>query len=351
MPLVVRVSARVLLVLALCAATPAAGQPALDEALAALDSGDAAARKGALVKLAAAGYPQAAGPAARLVTDPRPEVRQAAIETVLALLLPRPAPAPRSRRRTRRRAEPTGEARIRQWLVEGQSPVRPVPAAAFDRLADAMADADSPTRASAAYAFAILATSRLGLVPEAPRDRAIATLVKMIASPYQDTRIAAMEVAGRAFAAPLDGDPPLEPVAGDALSNALVAAMNAANLTDQRAAMEALGRLRDRRALQALNERFVYHREHGPRQQAVAALEALARIGDPATASLIRPLIDSVWTRRNDTRLAMLFARARLFHDGSEEGLRRAADDRKTGPQARAYLEELKNADRRLKID
>lgn len=333
---------RTLLVVCLCATFDrvAAAQAVLDEALTALESRDATVRKDGLVRIAAAGYPQAAGAVARLIGDPQPEVRQAAIDTLLTLLLPQAPPPPKTRRRLRR-SEPTGEARVRQTLIEGLRPVRPVPASAFEPLADAMADADSPVRGSASYAYAILATSKHGLVPEGARNRALAALVKMISAPYQETRVVAMEVAGRAFAAPPDGDPPMKPIAGDALSNALVAAMNMPNMTDQRGAMEALGRLRDRRALQALGERFVYHREHGPRQQAVVALEALARIGDPATSGLIRPLIDSVWTRRNDTRLAMLFARARLFKDGSEEGLRRSADDKKDGPQARAYLREL----------
>jgi HEAT repeat protein len=319
-------------------ATPASAQSALDDATTGLSSRDTATRRDALAKIAAGGYPQAAGVVARLIGDPQPEIRQAAIDTLLTLLLP-PQPVPKTRRE--RRAMPTGENRARQFLIDGAQPIRPVPASAFEPLVDAMSDADSPVRASASYAFGVLATSKHGLVPEASRTRALATLVKMITSPYQDTRILAMGVAGRAFAAPPDGDPPLVPIAGDALSNALVSAMNMKDMKDQRAAMEALGRLRERRALQSLSERFVYHREHGPRQHAVVALEALARIGDPATASLIRPLVDSVWTRRNDTRLAMLFARARLFNDGSEERLRRAADDKRNGAQARAYLLEL----------
>jgi len=335
---------RTLVIAALCACLfcdgLAAAQAPLDEALAALESRDAAVRRDGLLKLGAAGYPQAAGAVARLIGDPQADIRQTAIDTLLTLLLPHQEP-PKRERRSRRRKPPTGEARVRQLLIDGMQPVRPVPVTAFEPLAEAMADADSPVRGSASYAFAILATSKLGLVPETARTRALASLVKMISSPYQETRLAAMEVAGRAFAAPPAGDPPARPIAGDALSNALVAAMNVPNMTDQRGAMEALGRLRDRRALQALGERFVYHREHGPRQQAVAALEALARIGDPATAGLIRPLVDSVWTRRNDTRLAMLFARARLFKDGSEEGLRKSVDDKKDGAQARAYLVEL----------
>lgn len=259
-----------------------------------LSSRDVTARREALTKIAAGGYPQAAGAVARLIGDPQPEIRQVAIDTLLTLLLPtQPKPTSQWERRRARRAPQTGESRARQLLIDGVQPIRRVPASAFDPLVEAMSDADSPVRAPASYAFGVLATSKLGLVPEAARTRA------------------------------------------------LVSAVNMSDVKDQRAAMEALGRLRERRALQSLSERFVYHREHGPRQPAVVALEALARIGDPATANLIRPLVDSVWTRRNDTRLAVLFTRTRLFKDGSDERLHREADDQKNGAQARAYLLEL----------
>lgn len=321
----------------------ASAQSSVDQAVAALGSRDATARKDALTRINAAGNPQAAGAVARLIVDPQPDVQEAAINTLLTLVLPASPPAPRGNWHTFRRASGAQgvEARARQALVGRVQPVRPVPPGAFDPLTDVMSDADSRVRHSATYAFGVLATSTHGLVPERARARALATLARMIASPHRDTRLVAMEVAGHAFAAPLDGDPPTTSMAGEALSDALVAAMNLSDTTDQAGAMGALGRLRERRAAQALSERFVYHRQHGPRQQAVVALEALARLGDPTTASLIRPLIEDAWTRWGDTRLAMLFARARLFKDGSEDGLRKAVGDTKTGAQARAYLLEL----------
>jgi hypothetical protein len=318
-------------------------QPAVDQALTGLSSRDATARKDALTKINASGNPQAAGAVARLIADPQADVQEAAIDTLLTLVLPASPAAPRGNWHTFRGAsESQGvEARARQALVGGVQPVRPVPPGAFDPLTDLMGDADSRVRHAATYTFGVLALSKHGLVPDRARGRALATLVKMIASPHQDSRLVAMQVAGHAFAAPLDGDPPAAPIGGEALSDALVAAMNRPDMKDQAAAIEALGRLRERRAAPALSDRFVYHREHGPRQQAVVALEALARLNDPTTTSLIRPLIEDAWTRSDDTRLAMLFARTRLFQDGSEERLRRAVGDKKTGAQARAYLLEL----------
>lgn len=330
------------LCLALAGAVAAQAQ-SIEQAMAALGSRDAAVRKDALSKINAAKNPQAAGAVARLIADPQSDVQEAAIDTLLTLVLPPARPAERGNWHTfRPSAEPDNvEARARQALIAGMQPIRPVPPGAYDPLADLMSDADSRVRPAATYAFGVLATSKHGLVPERAKARALAAFVKMIGSPHQETRLVGMEVAGRAFAAPLDGDPPMTPFAGEALSDALVAAMNMPDMKDQAGAMEALGRLRDRRAAPSLSDRFVYHREHGPRQQAVVALEALARLKDATTASLIRPLVEDAWTRWDDTRLAMLFARARLFQDGSEERLRRAASDKKTGAQARAYLLEL----------
>ncbi len=346
MPRVVPQSGRptIPVVVCLCLALAGtAGAQSIDQAVAALSSRDAAVRKDALAKINAARNPQAAGAVARLIADPQPDVQEAAIGTLLTLVLPPPAAAPRGSWHTfRPAAEPDRvEGRARQALIAGLQPVRPVPPGAFDPLADLMSDADSRVRPTATYAFGVLATSKHGLVPERAKARALAAFVKMIGSPHQDTRLVGMEVAGRAFAAPLDGEPPITPIAGEALSDALVAAMNVPDMKNRAGAMEALGRLRERRAAPSLSDRFVYHREHGPRQQAVVALEALARLNDPTTASLIRPLIEDAWTRWDDTRLAMLFARTRLFRDGSEERLRRAVGDKKTGAQARAYLLEL----------
>jgi hypothetical protein len=105
--------------------------------------------------------------------------------------------------------------------------------------------------------------------------------------------------------------------------------------------MDALGRVREARAREALDERFAFHREQGPTALAVTALDALARLADPSTTEMVRTLATDRWARNGDPYLAVLFARERLLHDGSSATLKQAARDRLFAERARAYLAEL----------
>lgn len=123
---------------------------------------------------------------------------------------------------------------------------------------------------------------------------------------------------------------------------ALYQMWNSSNDTEQLAAMDALGSIRERGALAALAERYNFYRDEKQRALAGGAVEAMARIGDPSSAEFVKRLAADPWAEGKDaTALAVAFARERLLKDGSITVLRQAMDDKKRHGQARGYLAEL----------
>jgi len=194
---------------------------------------------------------------------------------------------------------------------------------------------------AAAYAFGILA-GRSGRSAEASELAAAAqALVQMLGSGDRRSRIAAARVAGRVLAASFDPDGVRPPVPAG-LTDGVFAMWNQPNETEQLAAMDALGLLRETRAVTALNERYAFYRSDGQRALAGGALEALARIGDPSSVDLIKGVSVDPWAGGRDaTALAVAFARERLLKDGSIVLIQQAVDDRSRRVQARGYLREL----------
>ena len=110
----------------------------------------------------------------------------------------------------------------------------------------------------------------------------------------------------------------------DGLAQGLVLLLDAANKDEEFAAMEALGLVRETSIVPTLVERFRRYRERGDRRMATAALEALARIGDPRAAAIAGGLAGDPWGDRDDaTGLAWAFARERFLQDGSVARLRK----------------------------
>ncbi len=321
--------------LAVMTSTTLTAQSSRDRMLDALRSEDLAVRRDGLQQVAAAGNPEAAGAVAALASDPDDQIQLAAIATLLDLLLP----ASGGRQDRADKGRTTGGAR--RAFETASEPARPVPASAFVPVAAAMSDASPQVRQEAAYAFGLLASSRQGLVPEAASAMAARALETMLAAPDAEARLAAIKVAGRVFRAPLAGPPPTPSLLPPTLLERLVAAMNQSEQAEQAAAMEALGRAREARALEALTERFAFHREQGPSTLAVAALDALARLAHPLTTEAVRALATDPWALNGDPYLAVLFARERLLADGSTATLRQAAQHRRFAERANAYLIEL----------
>jgi hypothetical protein len=303
-----------------------AAQTSRDRTIDALRSEDPDARREALQQIAAAGNPEAAGAVAALAADPEDQIQLLAIGTLLELLRP---------------GDDGGAEVARRTFEASVEPARPVPASAFDPVAQAMGDASPKVAEEAAYAFAFLSSSRHGIVPETAMVAAQNALQTLMESADAATRLTAIAVAGRVFRAPPTGPPPARSVLPESFLEGLMAAMNRPDHAEQAAAMDALGRVREARAREALEERFAFHREQGPTALAVTALDALARLADPSTTEMVRTLATDRWARNGDPYLAVLFARERLLHDGSSATLKQAARDRLFAERARAYLAEL----------
>lgn len=332
--LAMRRSPRVVAVFVLGLAATVHAQSSRDQAFEALRSPDASTRREALEQIHRAGNPEAAGAVAALATDPDDEIQRVAIETLLTLLLPEAS----NGRRSGGGQDENGVRRAFDGRIE---PARPVPASAYGPVTAAMSDTNVQVRLSATYAFGVLASSKQGLVPEAATTTAISAIEQMLTDETIDVRLAAIGVSGRIFRASPAGPPPSPSALPEPLIEGLIAAMNQADPREQAAAMDALGRAREARALDALNERLSYHRQQGPPSLAVAALDALARIADPSSVEMVRTLATDRWAMNGDPYLSVLFARERLLNDGSTATLKLVASDRRLGERARAYLAEL----------
>ena len=196
-------------------------------------------------------------------------------------------------------------------------------------------------RIAAAYAFGILAGRSARTTPPQELAAAGQVLLMMVASDDRRSRIAGARVAGRVFAAPFDPRA-VRPQVPAGLTDGLFALMNQSGETEQLAAMDALGLIRETQAVAALTERYRFYREAGKRALAGGALEALARIGDASSSELVRQLVGDKFAEGNDpTMLVVWFARERLLNDGSIAAIREAAAGKRLAAQARGYLEEL----------
>jgi hypothetical protein len=224
---------------------------------------------------------------------------------------------------------------------EGSLPTIPIQAGAFAApLAVLLSDKGSE-QIRAAYTFGVLAGRYGRSVPAAELTAAGESLVQMIGSTNRKTRIAGARVAGRVFAMPLAASTPTAPRPAG-LAEGLFAALNNSDEREQLAAMDALGLLREPRAVPSLTDRYNYYRSTKKRSLAGGALEALARIGHASSVDIVKVLITDKWSQGTDaTALAVTFARERMLKDGSSAILQQALADKNRQVQARGYLAEL----------
>ena len=228
------------------------------------------------------------------------------------------------------------EAAFDAWLT-GPAPIPP---GAITQLIVGMGPVGNVPRVRNAYAFGVLAGRSARTVAPGELLGAGVALISMLVSDDRSTRVAGSRVAGRVFAAAVDGGP--TPARPTGLIEAVVMLLNAKDEREQAASMEALGLLRETAAVPSLTEIYTRHRARNNRQMAGAALEALVRIGDPQTAPLVKDLATDQWGDRKDAAgLVVAYARERYLKDGSVKSLQDAAADRALGPRARAYLTEL----------
>jgi hypothetical protein len=223
---------------------------------------------------------------------------------------------------------------------EGMAPSAPVTPGTFATPLAMLTSSTGSDRIAAAFAFGILA-GRSGRAASAQELNAAGlALVQMIGADDRRSRIAGARVAGRVFAVPFDATVATPLPQG--LADALFALFNRENETEQLAAMDALGLLRQRAAVTALTERYYFYRDNNKRALAGGAIEALARIGDASTLAIVKLLAADAWSEGRDaTALAVAFARERMLKDGSVAAIRQALDDRARRTQALGYLAEL----------
>ncbi len=223
----------------------------------------------------------------------------------------------------------------------GLVPMVPVTPGSFATPLAMLAAGTGGDRIAAAYAFGILAGRSAKTTSAQELAAAGQSLLQMIGSDDRRSRIAAARVAGRVFAAPFDPRA-IRPLVPAGLIDGLFALWNQPGEFEQLAAMDALGLLREVTAVSALIARYQFYRDDGKRALAGGAIEALARIGEPAAADVVRLAAADRWAEGNDaTALAVSFARERLLKDGSIVIIQQAVNDRSRRAQARGYLDEL----------
>jgi HEAT repeat protein len=259
-----RCAAAVALV-ALLPVTPVHGQKySFEEVSSGLKHQDVATRLRAIQILTDADYAEAAVPIAAAIADPDDRVQLAAISAEGALFTARPV----SRRRKVGFVVEVRSTGRDDFAAERQLALkaRAIPAQVISGLTIAMRDQNPRVRAEAISLFALLAPQACG------------------------------------------GERCTE------AGNVLIDAINSRQPLLRRSAMHALGQLRYANAVQALWDQFSYYQNGA---DALAALEALAAIGDPAAASVFREALKS--SNVDARRFAVEgLARARITEDAVE---------------------------------
>lgn len=214
-----------------------------------VNSAEPKVRRAALKSLAGLG-PEALEPLSLLVADPERDIREDAITAIVAIYV---EPPPRERIRSAEDGFVWTRYRVTPW---------PVPPALTTNLVRGLADDWASVRRDSAYALGIV------LVP--PVERRVADeLTYSLSDPADAVRLAAVRALGRLRAT----------TAGDQVIGRIVDP----DLPVRLAAIYAVGEMREARALAALQQQLDYYRGATAGR---AALESLARIAHPSSASL-----------------------------------------------------------------
>jgi HEAT repeat protein len=255
--------ALLLAVVCLPAAVSAQQQLRFDDVVRNLRNPDPKTRLSAIHLLRDAKYPEAIAPIAPLVLDPIDEVQLEAIDTELAFFLEQDV---RSKKMLGGVIEQRKSAIALAAFEQGPYAVWPrtAPPELVTALLQAVDDENQKVRLEAIYATGVIAKA-----PLAPEQ--VEKLIKALDHYDPAVRAAAARVIGRINV----------PAAGDAL----LKAVNDSQADVRYASMRALGAIKDVRAVNALNEQLVFYKKG---EGAWSALEALARIGAPATIPVFR---------------------------------------------------------------
>jgi HEAT repeat protein len=229
------------------------GRP-FEDVAADLGSPDPKVRVKAMRTLNQAGHPDAIKYIARLLTDPKEDIKREALDTLLGFYVP----------------EVSGKSNRASRAFE-QGPFillpRPSPPELKKGLAGAMRDGNPEIRWEATYALGAIVPPPVG--PEAE-----AALAENLRDPSSAIRLAAARVAGA--------------VRATTITDAVVAAINDPDKPIKLAALRACGDIRDPRAVRALEEQFTYYKKG---TFAYAAFDGLARIGQPSSLPLFQAYV------------------------------------------------------------
>jgi HEAT repeat protein len=256
---------RIALLAALCLSVTVSAQQQLrfDDVVRNLRNPDPKTRLSAIRLLRDAKYPEAIAPIAPLVLDPLDDVQLEAIDAELSFFLEQDV---RSKKMIGGVIEQRKSAIALAAFELGPYAVWPraVPAELVTSLLQAVDDDNQKVRLEAIYATGVIA--RAPLAPEQ-----VEKLIKGLDHYDPAIRAAAARVIGR--------------VNVQAAGDALLKAVNDSQAEVRYGAMRALGAIKDARAVTALNEQLVFYKKG---EGAWSALEALARIGSPASIPVFR---------------------------------------------------------------
>jgi HEAT repeat protein len=278
-------TAGVIAVLGLIVAGPVAAQTVNDALVLDLQNPGTKTRIRALRQLGDAARTDAAVPMAALLLDGNDNVQFEAITALLKLYTVRDDLSHRTwgvGSTTAKNETPTFPEVAFEAGPLAAIPAR-VPAEVVTNLSSVMRqDESARIRLGAAYALGVLAAPSMGPLAEAAVVPVTNNTVFALSHKDAGTRQVVARVAGRIFA-PVPGA-----TASATIGDALVAAMNDPNPLVRRWAMDSLGWLRYDRAVQALTDHSSYY---GRGEEGAAALHALARIANPASAPVLRALL------------------------------------------------------------
>jgi HEAT repeat protein len=272
----------------LCATVSRAGQVPFERAVQDLSSSNASTRFRAAQLLKEAAYPEAAVPLAKAVTDPIDEVQLEAIAGEVNIFL----------------ADKIVARKRVGFLIEVRTPIqaeaafsvgplalgpRSVPPEVLTALRAAGRDNNPRVALEALYAFGALSSEPSGAARRELLRMSGLDLAAMIGMPDPSMRFAALRVIGRLFARRAEDDG-VDPSLIQAVGDGVITALNDKDRVVRSAAIDALGSMHYQRGLQALTDLFKYY---GNGELALAALDAIARIGHASSASLLTSALAS----------------------------------------------------------